>query len=51
MTFDDIRPFIRGASLFNWTWDNADFTVASTVGFSRYFRVRSSSTVRTAYII
>ena len=28
MTFDDIRPFIRGASLFNWTWDNADFTVA-----------------------
>ena len=28
MTFDDIRPFIRGASQFNWNWDNVDFTVA-----------------------
>ena len=28
MTIDDIHPFIRGASMFNWSWDNNDFSVA-----------------------
>ena len=28
MRLEDIRPFVRGASLLNWTWENRDFSIA-----------------------